>query len=93
MGGELAWDLRTQHAEVNLIRRWIQLGCLGDPTSLWISRKSCKMCAGWIWDTWREKIVNGSLQIHFRDPDDGPLARLTVLDASSYEDHRALHGS
>lgn len=89
-GVNSAWDFRTQHAEINLIRRWIQRGRGGNPSSLWVLRKSCKMCAGWIWDTWREEILKGMLRVHFRDPDNGRLARLTVLDSGSFEYQRAL---
>ncbi len=85
-GVNSAWDYRTQHAETNLIRRWNRLGSPGAPASLWVTRKPCKMCSGWIWDA---LLTQGSVAIHYRDPDDGPLARTTVLDSGTFERRRA----
>ncbi|MBU6376233.1 MAG: hypothetical protein KGQ59_09575 [Bdellovibrionales bacterium] len=88
-GVNSAWDFRVEHAETNLIRRWLRAGSPGVPASLWVTRKCCKMCAGWVWDTF---LLGGlaSLRVHFREPDNGPMARFTVLDQGSYENQRAL---
>ncbi|NDD91716.1 hypothetical protein EBZ37_06490 [bacterium] len=88
-GVNSAWDFRTEHAETNLIQRWRRAGSPGVPASLWVTRKCCKMCAGWIWDTWLKDKPEGSVLIRFREPDNGPLARLTVLDTGSFENLRA----
>jgi tRNA(Arg) A34 adenosine deaminase TadA len=85
-GVNSAWDFRTQHAETNLIRRWNRLGSPGGAASLWVTRKPCKMCSGWIWDA---LLTPGAVAIRYRDPDDGPLARTTVLDPGTFERRRA----
>ena len=89
-GMNSAWDFRTEHAETNLIRRWYSQGAPGVPAALWVTRKSCKMCAGWIYDAFVRVPGRKQLSIHFRDPDDGPMARLTVLDRGSFESVRAM---
>jgi len=89
-GVNTAWDQRTQHAEVNLIRRWLRWGSPGIPASLWVTRKSCKMCAGAIWDSFLRPRDLSLLQVRYRDPDDGPMARLTVLGAGTTERRRAV---
>jgi tRNA(Arg) A34 adenosine deaminase TadA len=85
-GVNSAWDFRPQHAETNLIRRWYRQGADGVPAALWVTRKPCKMCSGWIWDS---LLARHAVSIHYRDPDDGPLARTTVLDAGTFERRRA----
>lgn len=87
-GVNSAWDFRTQHAETNLIRRWHARGSPGVPAAIWMTRKPCKMCSGWIWDTWL-RDDESRLKVVYRDPDDGPLARTTVLDAGTFENRRA----
>jgi tRNA(Arg) A34 adenosine deaminase TadA len=86
-GVNSAWDLRTQHAEVNLIHRWRRAGSPGRPAKLWVSRKSCKMCAGAIWDAFSGLEVFP--QVAFLEPDEGSLARQTVLDVGTFEYRRA----
>ncbi len=85
-GVNSAWDYRTQHSETNLIRRWHRQGSPGAPAALWVTRKPCKMCSGWIWDGLLMQVPIG---IRYRDPDDGPLARTTVLDPGTFERRRA----
>ncbi len=86
-----AWDLRTQHAETNLIYRWRRMGSPGTPARLWVTRKPCKMCAGWIWDALCSFNGAAPLSVEFRDPDDGPMAKMTVLDPGSFENTRAMN--
>jgi hypothetical protein len=85
-GVNSAWDYRAQHAEANLIRRWHRKGSPGVPASLWVTRKPCKMCSGWIWDA---LLARAAVTVEYRDPDEGPLARLTVLDPGTFERRRA----
>ena len=89
-GVNSAWDYRTEHAETNLIRRWYAKGCPGVPEKLWVTRKSCKMCSGWIWDAFAGPAGVPTVQVCYRDPDEGPLAKTTVLDVGSFENRRAL---
>jgi len=86
-GANSAWDFRTEHAETNLIARWKSQGSPGVPAALWVTRKSCKMCAGWIWDAFFG--AGHAIEVRHRDPDDGPMARITVLDEGSFENRRA----
>lgn len=74
---------RTRHAEVNLIQGYLSrsgLAKIPSQTSLYVSLKCCKMCAGMIWDFFENPL---GLTVFYSEVDLGPHARATVLDAHS----------
>lgn len=79
---------RTMHAEIRLLQEfWRRTGhALPRHSRIFTTLKPCKMCAGMIWEA-SEDI--STLQVLFAERDDGPQARLTVLDPSTHERRRA----
>ena len=79
---------RTRHAEINLIQGYCHRtgGPIPRGARLYITLKSCKMCAGMIWAA---ALDPASLEVIYVHDDPGPLARLTVLTPGSHERKRA----
>ncbi|APJ04687.1 Bd3614 family nucleic acid deaminase [Silvanigrella aquatica] len=79
---------KTQHAEVNLIQSFYQTfkKPLPKNTTLYTTRKPCKMCAGMIW-TCTEDIK--LLKVFFLHDDPGSMAKYTVLNRGTLERKRA----
>lgn len=79
---------RTRHAEVNLIQGFCRRvgGPLPEGARVYVTLKSCKMCAAMIWSAARAPC---SLSVVYAQEDEGPMARLTVLTPGSHERQRA----
>jgi tRNA(Arg) A34 adenosine deaminase TadA len=91
----LGWALnsnsnnKTLHAEVKLIQAFCnRAGSRVPPgTRLYTTLKSCKMCAGMIWESAGDPAA---LKVYFAENEPpGPKLWLTVLDPGSFERERA----
>jgi len=73
---------KTQHAEVKLIQGYVRKsGPLPVGSKIYTTLKSCKMCAGMIWNA---ALDPRSLQVFFDQDDPGPKARKTVLGSVEF---------
>jgi tRNA(Arg) A34 adenosine deaminase TadA len=87
-GTLLAWATNTgalnatSHAEINLVEGWLQRESRRLPRGcrIYTTRKPCKMCAGFIWDS---AVDPYQLQVFHAEDDPLRYARETVLDARS----------
>lgn len=97
-GRFLAWAInssasnKTLHAEVNLIQGYCRHvgGTLPVGAQIFTTLKSCKMCAGMIWNAAANPLA---VRVYYAEFDPGPKARLTVLNAGTFERERAMPGS
>jgi tRNA(Arg) A34 adenosine deaminase TadA len=97
-GSILGWAInssaanKTLHAEINLVQAYCRHTGAPLPRGAQIhtTLKSCKMCAGMIWTAASDPLA---LKVFFAQDDPGPRARLTVLNAGSFERERAMPGS
>lgn len=85
-------DNRTRHAEVNLIQAYYgRTGrLLPRGARLFVTLKSCKMCAAMIWHC-SENVRE--LEVVYAEEDPGPHGARTVLNPGTHERIRASQGA
>lgn len=69
---------RLRHAEVNLVRSYVQKHGRKIPEgySIWVSLKPCRMCSGFIYELSED---GPTMNVHFIKDDPGPMARHSPL--------------
>lgn len=74
--------IRTRHAEVELMRGYLQSSAASEagPIQIRVSLKCCKMCAAWIFEALAQRR---DFCVIYDEPDPGRLARSTALEAGS----------
>ena len=93
-GKLLSWAInqnaknRTLHSEVLLIQNFFRHNQkpIPEDSTLYVSLKPCKMCAGMIWTATQNPK---SLRVYYEQFDSGPMANSTVFDQNSFERKRA----
>jgi hypothetical protein len=79
-----ARQIRTRHAEVQLVRDLLDAGGPGigkdGRVELWVTLKCCKMCAAWVFEAFAGVC---EFEVFYEKPDPGRLGRFTALEASS----------
>ncbi|MFN7684098.1 MAG: Bd3614 family nucleic acid deaminase [Oligoflexia bacterium] len=86
-----ARTIRTRHAEVLVVRQWLDEGDWGIETKrlrLEVSLKCCKMCAAWVFEAFAGRH---DFEVVFKKWDPGKLARFTVLEEKTPQRIQAVN--